>query len=284
MKESLRLCNTRHYPDLQAAYDAALKENPANAAFTPSYLTEGQQTSDRQGRIVTAFTKYWARGRTLRVRFIEPVPAFLQQLFFDAASKWLPHVNLKFELVTSGDAEIRISLNQASHWSAVGTDALLAFKLQGIPTMGFDLTRLVDSQKLIRLQGRSLPGFDLRTVLARDFDCIVLHEFGHALGAEHEHQHPDAHIPWNVHAVLKEYQAAGHSADYVRRNVLDRYEAADYSYSPYDPHSVMHYNVPQNLTEGDFEIDNTSNKLSTKDIEFMSMIYGDRPNSRKPFD
>jgi hypothetical protein len=284
MNTSLHFCNASHHPDLPAAYDAAIKENAANAAFTPSYLTEGYETQGREPRIVTSFTKYWARGRTLRIRFIEPTPPFLQQLFFDTACKWLPHVNLKFKLQTAGDAEIRISLNQTSHWTAVGTDHLLGFNHQHAPTMGFDLKRLIDTQKLVQQQGRSMALFDIRQYLSPDFERIVLHEFGHALGAEHEHQHPQANIPWNEPEVLKEYAGSGHSEEYVRRNILDRYEAADFSYSGYDPQSVMHYNVPQRLTVGDFEIDNTGKTLSIKDTEFMSMIYGDRENTRRPLD
>ncbi len=230
--------------------------------------------------MVTSFTKYWARGRTLKVRFLGNTPSFLQQLFFDTACRWLPHVNLKFVLETSADAEIRIAIDQGFHWSAVGTDALLAYQHQHLPTMGFDLTQLVDSQKLLGLQGRSLAAFDIRSLLSEDFDRVVLHEFGHALGAEHEHQHPHANIPWNEEKLLKDYREKGMSEDFVRKNMIDTYEAADFSYSEYDPHSVMHYNIPNDQTFGDFEINNSGRTLSEKDIAFMSNVYGDRQNSR----
>ncbi len=282
MKTALHLCNARHHPDLQAAYNTAIQENPANAAITPSYLTDQQLSSDRQPRIVTSFTKYWARGRTLKIRFVGNTPPFLQQVIFDTACHWLPHVNLRFALETSGDAEIRIAIDQGLHWSAIGTDALLAYKHQDVPTMGFDLTRLIDTRKLIGLQGTSLATFDIRSLLAADFARVVLHEFGHALGAEHEHQHPNANIPWDEEAVIKTYTAKGMSEAFIRHNILDRYEAADFSYSEYDPQSVMHYNVPQEHTLGDFSIDNSGRTLSAKNIEFMSSIYGDRQNSRGP--
>ena len=282
LKHSPYLCSARHHPDLQASFDAAIRENPENAEITPSYLTEHQESSDRDSRIVTSFTKYWARGRTLKIRFLGNTPSFLQQLFFDAACQWLPHVNLKFVLETSGEADIRIAIDQGLHWSAVGTDALLAQHYQDVPTMGFDLTRLIDAQKLVALQGRSMGVLDIKTLLSADFERVVLHEFGHALGAEHEHQHPNANIPWDEEAVLKDYAAKGMSEAFIRQNILDHYEAADFSYSAYDPRSVMHYNVPDEHTVGDFEIDNTGLTLSAKDIEFMNAIYGDRPNSRGP--
>ena len=277
-------CNTRHHPDLQASYDAALKENPANAAITPSYLTDEQQATDVQSRIVTSFTKYWARGRTLRIRFLGPIPPFLQQIFFDTACKWLPHVNLKFVLVEAGDAEIRIELNSKLHLSAVGTDALLGFHDQRIATMYFDLTRLIDTDKLIAMQGRAFDKFNFIQYLSADFERTVLHEFGHALGAEHEHQHPDARIPWDEQAVLKDFAVEGVTPEFVRRNIMDKYEAADFSYSAYDPESVMHYDVQQRHTLGDFQIDNSGKGLSIKDKEFMSFIYGDRQNDRGPLD
>jgi len=275
-------CHTHHHPDLQAASEAALRENPFNAAITPSYLTDGEQTTDRDSRIVTSFTKYWARGRTLRIRFLGTIPPVLQQVFFETACKWLPHVNLKFKLVDSGDAEIRIILDSDLHLSAVGTDALLGFHRQDVPTMHFDLTRLIDTSKLMGMQGKSMDAFDIRNYLSTDFERTVLHEFGHALGAEHEHQHPDANIPWDEEKVIQDFTTKGVNEAFIRQNVLNKYEAADFSYSGYDPESVMHYNVLQKHTRGDFQIDNTGKGLSTKDKEFMNFIYGDRQNDRGP--
>lgn len=280
MKNLLHCCHAKHHPDLQAAYNVALHENSGNAAITPSYLTDH---SDTHPRLVTSFTKYWARGRTLKIRFLGNTPLFLQNLFYETACRWLPHVNLKFALEAAVDSEIRIAIDQPFHWSAVGTDALLAYRQQDIATMGFDLTRLIDMQKLLGLQGRSLVTFDVRSLISPDFDRIVLHEFGHALGAEHEHQHPDANIPWDEEKVLKEYSDQGMSEAFIRHNILDKYEAADFAYSPYDPHSVMHYNVPPHQTVGEFQIDNSGLTLSAKDIEFMSSIYGNRQNSRQPW-
>lgn len=39
----------------------------------------------------------------------------------------------------------------------------------------------------------------------QEYSRVVLHEFGHALGAIHEHQHPEAAIPWDKPKVYEYY-------------------------------------------------------------------------------
>jgi hypothetical protein len=274
-------CHVRHSTGAQA-YSAAVSENPINSV-APAQAPGGHQNSpDGSARLTTSFTKYWGRGRTLRIRFLGQVPDILQQLIFNTACKWSPHINLGFVLEPADKAEIRIALDQPFHWSAVGTDALLAYGHQQQPTMGFDLTRLLDVSRLVAVQGLQVSAFDIRNFLAPEFERVVLHEFGHVLGAEHEHQHPDANIPWDEEAVLRYYADRGHSETFIRQNILDSYQSADFSFFDYDPLSIMHYDVPNEHTRGNFMIDNAQLGLSEKDIALMAKIYGNRPNSRRP--
>lgn len=259
------LCSMRDAQDYQASYETAIRENPANAAITPTYESDpgyASETSGREPRILVAFNKYWARGRTLKIEFLKNPPAPLTQPIIDAARKWLPHVNLKFEFVTSGPSDIRIGLNTHLNWSELGTDALLV--AQDKATMEFNFGEIFEA--------------DLRP--KAELERIVLHEFGHALGAVHEHQHPDARIPWNEPVLRRLLALAGYSDELVARNFLDQYEAADFHYSAYDRDSIMHFDIPNALTLGDFEIINTGKTLSAKDIELMQSIYPDRSNSK----
>ena len=259
------LCSMRDAEDYQASYETAIRENPANASITPTYKSETGYASDvteREPRLLVALNKYWARGRTLKIEFLKSPPAPLTQPIIDAARKWLPHVNLKFEFVTSGPSDIRIGLNTHLNWSELGTDALLV--AQDKATMEFNVGEIFES--------------DLRP--KAELERIVLHEFSHALGAVHEHQHPDAGIPWNEPVLRRLLAQAGYSDELVARNFLDQYEAADFHYSAYDKDSIMHFDVPNGLTLGDFEIINTGKTLSAKDIEFMQSIYPDRSNSK----
>ncbi|KAA8711167.1 hypothetical protein ALQ64_00770 [Pseudomonas cannabina] len=258
-------CCMRTVTDQQTSYDAAIRENAANAAITPTYESEtGYETdeSTRKPRMLVAFTKYWARGRTLKILFPKDPPAALKDPVIEAAKKWLAHINLKFEFVTQGISDIRIGFNEHLNWSAIGTDALLA--RQDEPTMEFNINEIYTT--------------DLKP--SAELTRIVLHEFGHALGAVHEHQHPQANIPWNEPLLRSLLAQTGLTDEEVNRNFLDRYEAADYHYSAYDRDSVMHFDIPNGLTLGDFEIINVGKTLSPNDIKVMGAIYPNRANSK----
>ncbi|OUM06263.1 zinc-dependent metalloprotease [Pseudomonas syringae] len=261
-------CCMRIADNQQAAYDVAIRENPANAALVPPYTSEaaqGTDTAHHQARLLVSFTKYWARGRTLKILFQKHPPATLTGPVIEAAKQWLPHINLKFEFVTEGESDIRIGFNEHLNWSAIGTDALLA--AQDEATMEFNVKEIYTA--------------DLKP--AAELTRIVLHEFGHALGAVHEHQHPQANIPWDEPLLRTLLAQAGLSDEEVNTNFLDRYEAADFHHSAYDRDSIMHFDIPNGLTLGDFEIINVGKTLSKNDIEVMGAVYPGRvPRTPSP--
>ena len=83
---------------------------------------------------------------------------------------------------------------------------------------------------------------------------MVLHEFGHALGAFHEHQSPDVEIPWDREAVYDYYAQQGWSRLQVDRNLFEAYSPAGVRNSRFDAHSIMLYAVDNALTIGDWEV------------------------------
>lgn len=206
----------------------------------------------RKKRAIGKPAHFWMPGQTLRIAFLSGNQAF-KDAVKAAASNWLPHINLKFDFVEGESGDIRISSEPGIYWSVIGNNALL---VEEGPTM------------------RLSP--DLRTPTF--FAANVMHEFGHALGAEHEHLHPESNIPWNKPAV---YAAHGvdenaDEDDYARRSVDEQYfnllDASDFDHLPYDPKSIMHYAVRQDWTHGDFKID-LNLVLSEKDKAFMAKAY-----------
>ncbi|MCF4997784.1 hypothetical protein GIW70_18410 [Pseudomonas syringae] len=203
-------------------------------------------------------TKFWAPGRTLRIAFLDGTREF-KDAVIAAANNWLPHVNLKFDFVEGEVGDIRIQSDMSMYWSYIGTDALLY--PEG-PTM-------------------NLPP---QLFHAKYFAANVMHEFGHMLGAEHEQVHPLSSIPWDKKAFyeyhgLSEHpneEEDGYETVQKRKRLdawyLDRLDAGETVHSPYDRRSIMHYEIRQQWTEGDFQIF-LNLDLSEQDKAFMAKAY-----------
>lgn len=241
------LCHARNTKDPLASYDAAIEENPDNGA-QPAM-------GGRTKRSVATFSRLWANGRTLKIAFTDnELNQSHKQAIIAAIKKWQPYVNLVFEFVDGregsaeyGKGDIRITTHSTNNYTLIGTDATL--NDPWTPTMVLGI-QPADPQ----------------------FDAVVMHEFGHALGAEHEHQHPEAQIPWDIPAVYAHYAAAGHSKEVVDESVLKKLEKSQTTYSAYDKNSIMHYPIPNTITLGDWEVGHNTN-ISAKDIELMRKSY-----------
>lgn len=224
-----------------AAYDAAINERANNLIAS---------TSSRPKRSVGNHTKYWKPGRTLKIAMYDEDQETID-LVKSIASKWLPHINLKFDFISGEEGDIRIYINYSGDGGgkcALGTDALTVPAHRSTMALNTDPTN------------------------AR-FGFVVLHEFGHALGLLHEHQHPDADIPWDRPKVYTLYQQQfGWSREIVDLNVLPLPRVPGHTYGSYDRHSVMHYEVTNEYTIGDWKQDENFT-LSAKDIEAARNAY-----------
>ena len=196
--------------------------------------------------------KLWQNGRTLRVRFLDGV-ATVQDKVREIAREWEDVANLTLQFVTSGTAEIRISFaEQGFSWSTVGTDALTVPRAD--PTMNY---------------GWLEPDTELT-----EYQRVVRHEFGHALGMIHEHQNPDAlgKIPWDKPKVYEYYARQGWSRADVDANLFDVYDEDSTNFTAFDPDSIMQYAIPEELTIGTYSV-GWNTDLSATDIAFMQAQY-----------
>ena len=93
--------------------------------------------------------------------------------------------------------------------------------------VGMDATNVVHSEPTMQLNLRGLPP-DLQ-------ESVVIHEFGHALGLEHEHQRSDF---WEIVAKHLDTEKMKRDA-----KLADQWfpKANFEGSSEYDPHSIMHY-------------------------------------------
>lgn len=240
-------CKTTHPISNSASFKAAIQENPLNARRPPS---------NRPQRNIGAHTKYWTPGKTLKIAMYNASDEAIDAVRV-AASEWLSFVNLQFDFVTGDIGDIRIFLNPANgvQGSEIGTDALID------DIGGTDEQRRGPSMFL-----NWVPG-DKR------FRYCVLHEFGHALGAEHAHQHPDSQIPWDVQSTYRHCaQSYGWDKNAVDKNILPLPQSDQHTYEPYDGDSVMHYEIRPEWTFGGWGQSETWT-ISPGDIAMMRKAY-----------
>ena len=187
-------------------------------------------TQLEEGRAASPKGAAWDRPE-LRVQFLEG-DTRIHHKIMDIASTWSQHGNIRFKQVNAGPAEIRVSFQPKGSWSYVGKAAALIDSSE--PTMNYGWLTLDTSDS--------------------EYQRVVLHEFGHAIGLMHEHQNPEAGIPWDEEAVYRYYERTqGWPRDYIESNVLAVASENFTNFSDYDPDSIMHYAVPNSLTLGDWE-------------------------------
>jgi hypothetical protein len=206
-------------------------------------------------RMAIVNAKKWGKGRTLNCRFLDGSPK--QQTRVESkAHIWEQYANIKLKFVKSGDAEIRISFSaDPGSWSAIGTDALVERyfpKFQ--PTMNY--------------------GWLEDDTADQEYERVVVHEFGHALGCVHEHQSPAETLKWNKPEVYRTFSGPPNywsKAD-IDHNILQKYSRKGMRYTTFDINSIMLYQFDGSLfTDGKGTPLNTH--LSDVDKSMIAQMY-----------
>lgn len=169
---------------------------------------------------------------------------------------WEQYANVKFKFVTGKDAEIRISFSaDTGSWSALGTDALVErYFPRYQPTMNFGWLDADTNDK--------------------EYERVVVHEFGHALGLIHEHQNPDGKLKWKKSEVYRVFSGSPNfwTKEEIDHNILSKYSPQGIDNTRFDPDSIMLYMFEGSLfTDGKGTKTNT--KLSKMDKEFIAQQY-----------
>lgn len=204
-------------------------------------------------KMAVPVTKLWKPGSTLKVRLLSRPAEHVADRIRHYAAAWSEHANVGFRFVTRGSAQIRISFDEDSgSWSYLGTDA-----------------KVVASSKATMNYG----WLDDETP-EDEFSRVVLHEFGHALGAIHEHNHPASGIRWNRPAVYEYYRRTqGWTKADVDAQIFRVYEEDQLNAGTYDRASIMHYAIPRELLLDGAKPVPWNRKLSSRDKAFIRTQY-----------
>lgn len=108
------------------------------------------------------------------------------------------------------------------------------------------------------------------------YDYIVFHEFGHALGLEHEQASPAGTIVWNEQAVINDLSKPPNnwSEDYIRKNVLNRFssEYACVGDPGFNVNSIMLYQISPTWTKNGF-VSPLNTSISERDYKCLAAVY-----------
>lgn len=197
--------------------------------------------------------KMWAPGRVLRIYFMDGSKTQRSRVI-EHASQWMEYANIKFDFKAARTkSDIRISfIADPGSWSYIGTDSLGIPKSE--PTMNFGWLQ-DDTDDM-------------------EYNRVVVHEFGHALGCIHEHQNPKGGIKWNVSAVYAYFAGPPNnwSKEDTYTNVIQKYSLDQLNASKFDSKSIMLYSFPGELISGG-KATPMNYRLSPRDRAFIKKNY-----------
>src|SRR5215467_1623959 len=242
------------YHPARAAAERVTLEHAQSMARTIAPLMAGPGVI-HPARMALMAIKKWENAKELRCRFLDG-SAKQQSHVIAKARIWEQYANISFKFVKTGDAEIRISFSaDPGSWSAIGNDCLVErYFPKYQPTMNFGWLR--DNTE------------------DQEYERVVVHEFGHALGCIHEHQSPKAHLDWNKQMVYQVFSGAPNywSKEDIDHNILEKYSPKNMAETRFDLKSIMLYQFDGALfkngkgTPLNFE-------LSDHDKQFIAQMY-----------
>ena len=199
---------------------------------------------------------------TVRVCFLDGGPEARDHVA-EVAQRWDESTALKLDFGPPGSrtscgagepANVRVSFVGLGYWSFVGIEA----------------NKIDAKQQTLNLQGMDKSSFTVED------DGVILHEFGHAIGFEHEHQSPvsvcEKEFDWDYL-----YKAMGWSKQKVDQNMRQLSPSSKLLTTTFDPSSVMLYSLEKESFKDPAKatcyVPKPNNAISLLDRQAAATVY-----------
>jgi hypothetical protein len=252
---------SRYVATVQKKAEQELKGKIAQEAFGPRVAAlqklPNLSATDpvNVARMALIDQKKWEDGFTLRCKFLDG-DSTQRDTAQEKAKIWEQYANVKIQFGDDSDAEIRISFQADSgSWSAIGTDCMISTYFPSYqPTMNFGWLR------------DDTPD--------DEWERVVVHEFGHALGCIHEHQSPTEKLKWDEGAVYEAFSGPPNywSKQEIDHNILEKYSPEGISATRFDRDSIMLYQFDASLFK-DHKGTSLNTHLSDQDKQMIGRMY-----------
>jgi hypothetical protein len=192
-------------------------------------------------KVLLDLDRAWPIGQEIIVKFLngqnDPWVRHVHQRVQEIAPTWCDYANLTMRFVNDGPCHMTVNFVPSGQFGYgvfncwLGTDC-------------FRLKNQVQSMNLIFDPRVQQAPADFRE---SEFHRLILHEFGHALAMQHEHQRADRPIVW-VQRLFDVYQQRyGWGPDMVRQQVVRIENLTHASGTVFDEFSIMMYQYPEGV-------------------------------------
>lgn len=177
----------------------------------------------------------WKNHTTINVYFEQGINPLTNKIIL-VANRWSDYCGINFKIQkVSALAQVKVTFKEGGFASAIGTECT-AYEYKTNYSM-------------------FLQGIDTIKDPAQ-FNRIILHEFGHVLGIEHEFSKPSAAIPWNKKEVYKYYKEKFKWKEReVDHNLFREIAVTNKDYQEFDKTSIMVYGIEPPLTIEPYKIE-----------------------------